>query len=216
LLGYDYIYGMKKPGIIIVDDHKLFRSGLKFILEESGLYQVMAEASNGAEFLDLLKNTAPDLVILDINMPVMNGIEAAKKAIILYPALPILILSMHSESDYYTTLLETGVKGFVLKDADNDEFFTAIQKVLHGGTYFSQELLLNIIKKESQTNTVKLTRREKEVLELLSKGHSNQEISVFLNISQRTVERHRTILLEKTGSRNSVSLIVYAIKNKLI
>lgn len=214
--GYDYIYGMKKPGIIIVDDHKLFRSGLKYIIEESGLYQILAEASNGAEFLDLLKNIAPDLVILDINMPVMNGIEAAKKAIAMYPGLSILILSMHSESEYYTTLLETGVKGFVLKDADNEEFFTAIQKVLRGGTYFSQQLLLNIIRKESQINTVKLTRREKEVLELLSKGHSNQEISVFLHISQRTVERHRTILLEKTGSRNSVSLIVYAIKNKLV
>jgi DNA-binding NarL/FixJ family response regulator len=207
---------MKKPGIIIVDDHKLFRSGLKYILEESNLYHVMAEASNGEEFLDLLKNNTPDLVILDINMPVMNGIEAAKKAIALYPGLFILILSMHSESEYYTTLLETGVKGFVLKDADNDEFFIAIQKVLRGGTYFSQELLLNIIRKGSEINTVKLTRREREVLELLSKGHSNQEISGFLNISQRTVERHRTILLEKTGSRNSVSLIVYAIKNKLI
>jgi DNA-binding NarL/FixJ family response regulator len=207
---------MKKPGIIIVDDHKLFRSGLKYILEESGLYQVMAEASNGAEFLDLLRDISPDLVILDINMPVMNGIEASKKAITLYPGLSILILSMHSESEYYTTLLETGVRGFVLKDADNEEFFMAIQKVLRGGTYFSQELLLNIIRKESHTNTVKLSRREREVLELLSKGHSNQEISVFLNISQRTVERHRTILLEKTGSRNSVSLIVYAIKNKLI
>jgi DNA-binding NarL/FixJ family response regulator len=215
-LAYDYFDGMKKPGIIIVDDHKLFRSGLKYILEESGLYQVIAEASNGAEFLDLLNNTTPDLVILDINMPVMNGIDAAKKALGLYPGLPILILSMHSESEYYTVLLETGVRGFVLKDADNEEFFNAISKVLRGGTYFSQELLLNIIRKESQTNSVKLTRRETEVLELLSKGHSNQEISGLLNISQRTVERHRTLLLEKTGSRNSVSLIVYAIKNKLI
>jgi DNA-binding NarL/FixJ family response regulator len=207
---------MKKPGIIIVDDHKLFRSGLKYILEESNLYQVVAEASNGAEFLDLLKNHLPDLVILDINMPVINGIEAAKRAIAMYPDLNILILSMHSESEYYTTLLETGVKGFVLKDADNEEFFTAIQTVLRGGTYFSQELLMNIIRKESRITSVKLTRREREVLELLSKGHSNQEISGFLNISQRTVERHRTILLEKTGSRNSVSLIVYAIKNELI
>jgi DNA-binding NarL/FixJ family response regulator len=207
---------MKKPGIIIVDDHKLFRSGLKYILEESNLYHVIAEASNGQEFLDLLGEQVPDLVILDINMPVMNGIEAAKKAIALYPGLFILILSMHSESEYYTTLLETGVKGFVLKDADNNEFFTAIQKVLRGGTYFSQELLLNIIRKGSAGSAVKLTRREREVLELLSKGHSNLEISGFLNIIQRTVERHRTILLEKTGSRNSVSLIVYAIKNRLI
>jgi DNA-binding NarL/FixJ family response regulator len=207
---------MKKPGIIIVDDHKLFRSGLKYILEESKLYEVMAEASNGLEFLDLLNNISPDLVILDINMPVMNGIEAARKAILLYPGLSILILSMHSESEYYTTLLEIGVKGFVLKDADNEEFFTAISRVLQGGTYFSQELLLNIIRNESLSNAVKLTRREREVLELLSKGNSNLEISRLLNISQRTVERHRTILLEKTGSRNSVSLIVFAIKNKLI
>ena len=101
------------------------------------------------EFLELLGNIHPDLVILDINMPVMNGIEAAKKAIALYPGLSILILSMYGESEYYTTLLETGVKGFVLKEADNDEFFTAIQKVLQGGTYFSQELLLNIIRKGS-------------------------------------------------------------------
>src|SRR5512133_3484736 len=91
ILAYDYFDCMKKPGIIIVDDHKLFRSGLKYILEESGLYQVIAEASNGAEFLDLLNNATPDLVILDINMPVMNGIDAAKKALGLYPGLPILI-----------------------------------------------------------------------------------------------------------------------------
>jgi DNA-binding NarL/FixJ family response regulator len=207
---------MKKPGIIIVDDHKLFRSGLKFILEESDQYLVIAEASNGSEFLHLLDHFHPDLVILDIKMPVMNGIDAAKEAILRNPSISILILSMYGEAEYYSTLLDIGVKGFVLKDAENEEFFTAIQKVLRGGTYFSQELLLNIIRNESQTNQIKLTRREKEVLELISKGHSNQEISGLLNISQRTVERHRTLLLEKTGSRNSVSLIVFALRNKLI
>jgi len=207
---------MKKPGIIIVDDHKLFRSGLKYILEESNQYQVLGEASNGQEFLDLLNHHTPDIVILDINMPVMNGIEAAKNALARFPSLSILILSMYNETDYYSTLLEIGVKGFVLKDADNEEFFNALQKVLHGGTYFSQELLLNIIRNESKTTPVNLSKREKEVLELLSRGHSNQEISALLHISQRTVERHRTMLLEKTGSRNSVSLIVFALKNKLI
>jgi DNA-binding NarL/FixJ family response regulator len=207
---------MKKPGIIIVDDHNLFRSGLKYILEDSNQYQVIAEASNGVELLELLTQHHPDAVILDINMPVMNGIEAAKQAMTLYPSLCILILSMHNESEYYTALLEAGVKGFVLKEADNAEFFTALQKVLRGGTYFSQELLLNIIRKDAQPNQVNLTRREKEILTLLSQGHSNLEISSLLNISQRTVERHRTILLEKTGSRNSISLIVFALKNKLI
>jgi DNA-binding NarL/FixJ family response regulator len=207
---------MKKPGIIIVDDHKLFRSGLRYILEESGKYDVLDEASNGQEFLDLLTRRRPDLVILDISMPVMNGIDAARIAMSKYPSLSILILSMYNESDYYSTLLEIGVKGFVLKDADNGEFFNALQKVLEGETYFSQELLLNIIRSDSRITQINLTKREKEVLQLLSKGLSNQEISGMLHISQRTVERHRTMLLEKTGSRNSVSLIVFAIKNKLV
>jgi len=207
---------MKKPGIILVDDHKLFRSGLKYILEESAQYQVIAEASNGAEFIELLNFYNPDLVILDINMPVMNGIEAAKVAITHNPSISILVLSLYGETEYYTTLLDIGVKGFVLKDADNEELLIAVKKIIQGGTYFSQELLLKIIRRESQNEPVKLSLREKEVLQLISKGHSNQEISGILNISQRTVERHRTVLLEKTGSRNSVSLIVFALKNRLI
>jgi DNA-binding NarL/FixJ family response regulator len=207
---------MKKPGIIIVDDHKLFRSGLRYILEESKQFQVIAEASNGAELMGLLEYHNPDLVILDINMPVMNGIEAAKQAITRNPSISILILSMYGETEYYSTLLNIGVKGFVLKDAENEDFLTAVQKVIRGGTYFSQELLLNIIRKETYTDQIKLSRREKEVLELIGQGHSNQEISGILKISPRTVERHRTTLFEKTGSRNSVSLIVFALKNRLI
>jgi DNA-binding NarL/FixJ family response regulator len=207
---------MKKPGIILVDDHRLFRSGLKYILEESDQYQVIAEASNGAKFIELLNFYHPDLVILDINMPVMNGIEAAKIALMRNPSISILVLSLYGETEYYTTLLDIGVKGFVLKDADNEELLTAVQKIIVGGTYFSQELLLKIIRRESHDQPVKLSPREKEVLELIGKGHSNLEISGILNISQRTVERHRTVLLEKTGSRNSVSLIVFALKNRLI
>ncbi len=207
---------MNKPGIILVDDHNLFRSGLKYILEESGHYQVIAEASNGLELLDLLDHFSPDLIILDIKMPVLNGIEAARQVLLRKPSISILILSMYGEAEYYAALLDIGVKGFVLKDAENEEFLTAVQKVIGGGTYFSQELLLNIIRQESQTKLVKLTRREKEILELISKGHSNQEISAILNISPRTAERHRTILLEKTGSKNSVSLVVFALKNKII
>jgi DNA-binding NarL/FixJ family response regulator len=149
-------------------------------------------------------------------MPVMNGIESAKTALSEYPDLNILILSMYAESEYYSTLLNLGVKGFVLKDAENEEFFVAVNKVLKGGTYFSQELLINIIRKESSADVIHLSKREKEVLVLISKGNSNMEISVILNISQRTVERHRTNLLEKSGSKNSISLIVYALKNKLI
>jgi DNA-binding NarL/FixJ family response regulator len=207
---------MKKPEIIIVDDHTLFRSGLKYLLEESEQYKVVAEGSNGIDLLKLLSTYHPDLVILDINMPVMNGIEAARQALQLQPSLSILILSMYNDSEYYTALLNIGIKGFVMKSSDNDEFFLAIQKVLKGGTYFSQELLLNVIHRDAHENRINLSPREKEVLELIGKGYSNQEIGKMLKISQRTVERHRTLLLEKTGCRNSVSLIVFALKNKLI
>ena len=207
---------MQKWNILIVDDHRLFRSGLRYILEESKQFTVVAEASNGAEFLQLIGKTKPHLVIMDINMPVMNGIEATKQAIARYPDLKILVLSMYGESEYYNTLLELGVRGFVLKEADIEEFFVAINKILAGGTYFSQEFLLDIIRKKTAGEAVKITRREREILGLISQGFSNQEISGKLSISQRTVERHRTNLLEKTGSRNSISLVVYALKNNII
>jgi DNA-binding NarL/FixJ family response regulator len=207
---------MEKPGIIIADDHRLFRTGLKYIIDESRKYRVIGEVSNGIELLDLLANVTPQLVIMDINMPVMNGIEATRKVLEKYPALNILILSMYGESDYYNTLLDLGIKGFVLKDADNEEFFLAIHKILSGGTYYSQELLLNLIRRKTDNSSIKLSRREKEILDLISRGFSNPEISVKLSISQRTVERHRTNLLEKTGSKNSIRLIIYALKNNLI
>lgn len=207
---------MEKPGIIIVDDHRLFRSGLKYILEATDKYQVLAEASNGFELLELLGHMKPQLLIMDINMPKMNGIEATRLAMMKYPDLRIIIISMYGETAYYNTLLELGIKGFLLKNADNEEFFLAVSKVLAGETYFAQELLLNIIRDGSNKNTVKLSQREKEILGLISQGLSNQEISSVLNISQRTVERHRTHLLEKTGAKNSILLIIYALKNNLI
>jgi DNA-binding NarL/FixJ family response regulator len=207
---------MEKTGIIIVDDHRLFRSGLKYILEATEKYEVLAEASDGFELLELLEHTKPQLVIMDISMPKMNGIEATKIALAKYPSLKIIILSMYSEKEYYNSLLDLGIKGFVLKDADNDEFLLAINKVLSGETYFSQELLLSIIRESNLPDPVQLSQREREILGLISQGLSNQEISTLLNISQRTVERHRTNLLEKTGSKNSIRLIIYALKNKLI
>jgi len=207
---------MKKPGIVLVDDHRLFRSGLKYILDESGKYQVIGEASNGLELQELLSHITPQLIIMDINMPEMNGITATKRTLDKFPDMKILILSMFGEAEYYSTLMDTGIKGFVLKDADNEEFFLAVGRILSGGTYFSQELLLKIIRKSTLSDPIKLSRREKEILILIGQGLSNQEISGKLTISQRTVERHRTNLLEKTGSKNSVRLIIYALKNHLI
>jgi DNA-binding NarL/FixJ family response regulator len=207
---------MNKPGLIIVDDHRLFRSGLRFILEASNNYKVIGEASNGFELLNLLESTKPELVIMDISMPKMNGIEATRIALAKYPDLKIIILSMHDEIEYYNALLDYGIKGFILKDSDNDEFFLAINKVLSDETFFSQELLLNIIRDSTHANPIKLSQREKVILGLICQGLSNKEIAEVLNISQRTVERHRTHLLEKTGSKNSIRLVIFALKNNLI
>jgi DNA-binding NarL/FixJ family response regulator len=206
----------KQIGVALVDDHQLFRNGLKFIIDNEPDIKVVIEASNGKEFLFFLDNLKPDVVLMDISMPEMDGVEATEKALAKYPDLNILVLSMYSDVEYYNTMIELGVKGFILKDIDNSELAVAIRKVNAGGNYFSQELLLNLIKNKPDTEGVELTKREMEVLELICKGYSNQQISEELFISQRTVKRHRSSLLYKTDSKNSVSLVVYAIKNKLV
>jgi len=207
---------MRKSRLFVVDDHQLFRNGLKFILNERDDMEVTGEASNGKEFLDLLDFVNPDLVLMDIGMPIMNGIEATRLALDKHPNLKILVLSMFSESEYYNSMIDMGVKGFVLKNADNEELYQAIRKILAGGTHFSQELLLSIIRRKTPENKIQLTRREKDVLDLICRGLSNQQIAEKLIISQRTVERHRSNLLAKTDSKNSVSLVVFAIRNRLI
>jgi DNA-binding NarL/FixJ family response regulator len=207
---------VKKIQVALVDDHQLFRSGINFIISDTEDIEIAFEASNGQEFLDFLDQYQPDLVLMDINMPVVDGVEATRRALEKFPNLKVLVLSMFGEVDYYNTMIDLGVKGFILKDIDNDELIDAIRKVYKGGSYFSQELLLQLIKNKPTDDTVELTRREKEVLELICVGHSNQEISEKLFISQRTVERHRSSLLFKTDSKNSVSLVVYAIKSGLV
>lgn len=206
----------KKNQIFIVDDHKLFRDGLKFILQESGDIEVVGEASDGKEFLDLLNYIVPDIVLMDISMPGMNGVEASKIALERYPHLKILVLSMFGDDAYYNSMIDIGVKGFILKDCDANELKDAIKTVLNGKSYFSQELLLKLIRDKNATPAIKLSRREREVLEYICRGYSTMQISEALHISHRTVERHRASLLEKTNSSNSISLAIYAIKNNLV
>jgi DNA-binding NarL/FixJ family response regulator len=205
-----------KIKVIIVDDHKLFRNGLKFILGEIEDLEVIGEASNGIEFLELLKFIKPDLVLMDISMPEMNGVEACQRAFEIYPDLKVLVLSMFGEDAYYNTMIDLGVKGFILKDTDNSELRTAIHTILNGNSYFSQELLLKLLRNKSAVPGIKLSRRETEILALICKGLSTNQISEQLHISHRTVERHRASLLDKTESSNSISMAIYAIKNNLI
>jgi DNA-binding NarL/FixJ family response regulator len=211
---------MEKIRIIITDDHQLFRNGLKILLNAFQEFEVTGEASNGEEFLRILKNTPADVVLMDINMPEMDGIEATRKGLKLCPAIDIIALSMYGEEEYYYKMVDAGAKGFLLKDSDISEVKEAILTVRKGGSYFSQELLYHVIQKikhrEHESKSANLSRREKEILIKICEGLSNQEIAETLFISKRTVDKHRANLLGKTNSKNTASLILFAIRNKLI
>ena len=211
---------MEKIRIIITDDHQLFRNGLKILLNAFQEFEVTGEASNGEEFLRIIKNTPADLVLMDINMPEMDGIEATRRGIKLCPALDIIALSMYGEEEYYYKMVDAGAKGFLLKDSDISEVKEAILTVRRGGSYFSQELLYHVIQKikhrENESKSANLSKREKEILLKICEGLSNQEIAETLFISKRTVDKHRANLLGKTNSKNTASLILFAIRNKLI
>jgi DNA-binding NarL/FixJ family response regulator len=212
----------KSIKLVIVDDHGLFRNGLKLLLNTTQLVQVVGEAANGIDFLELIKTNQPDIVLMDIDMPIMDGIEATRRAIALYPEMKIITLSMFGEDEYYYQMIDAGVKGFLLKNSDISELKQAIQQVFAGKTYFSEELLLNMLKNIKtvavidKAGEVNLSEREIEVLQQICKGLSNQEIAEVLHISKRTVDKHRANLLEKTNCRNTASLVMYALKNKLI
>ncbi len=210
--------------VILVDDHTLFRGGMKGLLSMRKECEVVGEASNGIEFLDLIGKVDFDVVLLDIDMPVMNGMEAARKALTEHPEMRIIALSMHGASEYYFAMVESGVKGFLLKNSDIDEVEQAIICVHEGGSFFSKELLDDFVEdlRESdkqlpeEENADTLSEREREVLLLICKGLSNVEIAEKLFISKRTVDKHRANILEKTGCKNTANMVVYAIKNSLV
>ncbi len=211
---------MEKIRIIITDDHQLFRNGLKILLNAYPEFEVTGEASNGEEFLKLISDTCVDVALMDINMPEMDGIEATRKALKICPELDIIALSMYGEEEYYYKMVDAGAKGFVLKDSDISEVKEAILTVKKGGSYFSQELLYHVIQKikhrENESKSANLSKREKEILLKICEGLSNQEIAENLFISKRTVDKHRANLLGKTSSKNTASLILFAIRHKLI
>ena len=209
--------------IILTDDHTLFRTGLKNLLVLEPGFDVVGEASNGKELLALLETVQPDVILLDIAMPEMNGIEAAGEIMRRWPEMKIVTLSMYGEEEYYFKMVSLGVKAFLLKNSDIGEVQEAIRTVVDGGTYFSQELLYNLVSnlKSSTENRLEadeadLSERELEILLEICKGLSNQEIGDKLFISKRTVDKHRANILAKTNCKNTANLVVYAIKNKLV
>lgn len=212
--------------IIIVDDHSLFREGIKLLIENEGFGKVIAEAENGQVFLELINTHKPDLVIMDIEMPVMNGLEATKKAIKICPDLKILVLTMLSGKTNYFDMINAGAMGFVLKTSGKQEFERAINAITNGESYFSNELLREIIVNinvenepvaiKSDSKTENLTAREKEILHYFCKGLTVSEMAAKLFLSSKTIEAHRSALLKKTDSKNTINLILFAIKNKLV
>lgn len=214
---------MKNIRISLIDDHKLFRDGIKLILNAVPNFEVISEHNNGKEFIEEIHSLNPDVVLTDIDMPVMDGEQTTIEIKKLAPHIKVLTMSMHSDEEYYHRMINAGVKGFIIKESSSSELIEAVEKVANNENYFSQELMRRIIynfsSKEKQVlknNKIEISKREIEVLVLICKGLTNIEISEELHISQRTVEGHRSKLLRKTGSRNTTNLIMYAVKNGLV
>lgn len=205
--------------VIIVDDYVIFRKGLRAILNEIDEVKVVGEASNGHELFDLLKHIQADVILMDIRMPIMDGVEATRRVADKFPQTKVIALTMFEEISYFNQMVEAGADGFLLKKTNRDELQKAIQMVIIGETYFSEEFVSNatrINKPKTIICTIELTDREQEVLELICKGQSNSEIAKFLGVSPRTIDGHRAHLLEKSGAKNAPQLVLYAIKNGLI
>ena len=207
--------------VIVVDDHELFRQGVIMVLKKMDGVEVIGEAANGKDFLSLLNSKKPNIVFIDIKMPIMNGIDATKEALTRFPEINIIALSMFGEEDYLHKMINAGAKGFLLKNSSIDEIERAIHMINAGKNCYSDDLLgyftnkfIDIIPKDD--DSIKLTKREVEVLSLVSKGMSNSEIADKLFISKRTVDGHKANLIQKTGSKNVVDLLIYAIKNDII
>ena len=212
--------------IILVDDHKLFRDGLSFGISRMEDFTIVAEFSTGEEFLARLGEVTADIVIMDISMPGINGITATEKALKIKPDLRIIALTMFCDVEYYNKMIEAGVKGYILKDSGIDELSRALRAVAAGDQYFSQKLLYNLIlnsgqrKPEARVSSAhqesKITQREKELLKLICQGYSNLQISKMLSISIHSIEDTKTELFAKTGSKDTLNLAIYALKNKLV
>lgn len=205
--------------VIIVDDHKIFRTGLELILNGISNVKVVASASDGRQLMNILKRQEADIIFMDIKMPDLNGIELTRIIKEKYPRILVIGLSMFGEVEYFNLMMEAGADGFLLKNTQEQELEAAIKSVLEGAFYYSREFTSTFEKHElrrNPRNLHSLTKRELEVLELICRGSSNQEIALELNLSVYTVDGHRRNLISKTGARNAANLVMYAFQNGLV
>jgi DNA-binding NarL/FixJ family response regulator len=206
---------MPKHRILIADDHSMVRDGVKNLINQNKDLVVIGEASSGTQTLELFESLKPDLLIMDISMPDMNGMEVSKNILAKNPTASIVILSMYDDEDYISRCLEYGVKGYVIKNESGSELDYAIRSVLSGKNYFSRQAQDVIFKKYSQNVTrkkqredqIKLTKREVEIIKLIAEGLTSQEMANKLFISPRTVETHRANLMKKIGVKNAIELV---------
>jgi DNA-binding NarL/FixJ family response regulator len=206
---------MPKHRILIADDHSMVRDGVKNLINQNKDLVVIGEASSGTQTLELFESLSPDLLIIDISMPDMNGMEVSKNILAKNPNANIVILSMYDDEDYISRCLEYGVKGYVIKNESGSELDYAIRSVLSGKNYFSRQAQDVIFKKYSQNVTrkkqredhIKLTKREVEIIKLIAEGLTSQEMANKLFISPRTVETHRANLMKKIGVKNAIELV---------
>ena len=207
--------------VLLADDHSIVRAGLRRIVEESGDMQVVAEAANGTEALQMVQSTTPDVAVIDISMPGLDGLEVVSRLKKLHPGLPILILTMHEEGQYVVRAIQAGAMGYITKQSAPEQLVTAILRVHSGQRYLTDEaaeaLALRVARgSHAQSPLDSLSMRELQVLRRLAMGHTNREIARAYHISIKTVDTYRARLLKKLGLRNNAELSRFAIQNKLI
>lgn len=215
---------MDKKRVLLVDDHQLIIDGLRGFIENSDDFQVVGEANTGMEAIRLAEVLDPDVILMDIEMPEMSGIQACEEIKKKSPEVKVIIVSMHNEKQLIKKLIDQGADGYLLKNSKQSEVLEAIQKVLAGKSYFSQDVTMSLLDKNTTPKPVnsdvinlsQLTEREIEILKLVAEGLTNKEIGEKLVISHRTVDTHRTNLMKKLDISNVAGLIRFAYKNGLI
>jgi DNA-binding NarL/FixJ family response regulator len=214
---------IKPVSVILADDHTLVRAGIRALLEKLPEVKVLGEASNGREALELVKTHKPDVVLMDITMPGLNGLEAAARMAKEFPDVRVIILSMHNNEEYYWRALKAGAAGYLLKKAATAELAVALQQVIHGGIYLSREISTRLLKKfplegiaDRKSPFEQLTGRQREVLQLIAEGQNTKEIAEILKISPKTVEYHRMKLMTGLNVHDVPGLVRFALSVGLI
>jgi two-component system, NarL family, response regulator NreC len=210
--------------ILLADDHTVLRNGLRLLLERQPGFQVIAEASDGRETIELAGELNPDVILLDIAMPNLSGIEAARQISAMQPAIAIVILSMHADEGYLLRALKAGARGYLLKDADENTVISAINAVHEGKAFFSpaiskllvEDYMRQLAHQGAEDSYELLSNREREVLQMLAEGKTNKDIATVLGLSHYTVESHRKSILQKLNLHSFAEMMLYAIRKGII